>query len=131
MNMAKIIWDYAVLSKLAKAYGGPEQLMRVLVRKGYEIGIKEAKGKCGIIIAASAVAGAGICYLAIKGIDMYNKSKNNITDEEAETASQILANRIREYDRTSGIDTEEEPDISTEAADKMLKQYAQENLGGK
>ena len=36
------MWSYAELSQMAKAFGGPEMLVRTLTKKGIEIGIRQA-----------------------------------------------------------------------------------------
>ncbi len=102
--MANIVWNYAELSKLAKACGGPEMLMRTLTSEGFEKGFRIAKGKYTIIggivgAAVTAVAG-GIIIIAVNS---HNKKQKIIFEEEFEKVSREMADRVREYKRSSDI----------------------------
>lgn len=81
-------WDYAELSKAAKAAGGPEALAEMLVQSGKEQMVPW--------IAGIGVAGLGIGYGISKLVGYFKKKK--ISKQEVEAAKKELIQGIKQYD---------------------------------
>ena len=86
-------WDYAELSKAAKAAGGPEKYVDML-----EQASKDA-GKMGMLpwIGVTAVGASLLTAATIKVVD-YFKSKKKKNEEEIEKAKEEIINGIKDYD---------------------------------
>lgn len=86
-------WDYATLSKLAKEFGGPEQLIATITKNASKAGM----GK-GIIIGASIATAGVITYEkgAQKIKDFIAKRKQEKAD--AELARKELLKKLHEQD---------------------------------
>ena len=86
-------WDYAELSKVAKAAGGPEKYVEMLELAGKDAGKMEMRPWIGAVaVGASLVTAA-----AIKVVD-YFKSKKKKDEMEIAKAKEEIINGIKEYD---------------------------------
>ena len=82
-------WDYADLSKTAKAAGGPEALTELLIQSGM-------KQMVPWIAFFSAVGiGAGICVT--KAVEFF-RNRKKISNQDVELAKQEIIRGINEYD---------------------------------
>lgn len=85
-------WDYAELSKAAKAAGGPEKYVEML-----ELASKEA-GKMEMLPwLGGAAVGALLLTATIKVVDYFKSRKKN-NETEIEKAKAEIINGIKEYD---------------------------------
>lgn len=86
-------WDYAELSKAAKAAGGPEKYVEMLQLAS------KAAGKMKMIpwIGAAAVGASLLTAATIKMVD-YFKAKKKKNQAEIEMAKEEIINGIKEYD---------------------------------
>lgn len=86
-------WDYAKLSKAAKAAGGPQKYVEILEQAS------KNKGKMEMIpwIVAGAVVGSILTGATMKVVD-YFKSKKKQNEAEIEMAKEEIINGIKEYD---------------------------------
>ena len=102
-------WDYAELSKAAKAAGGPEKYVELL-----ELASKKA-GKLEMLPwVGAAAAGASLFTTAtIKVID-YFKSKKEAAHNEIVLAQEEIIKGIKEYDAAHANEKgdEENADVS-------------------
>lgn len=73
-------WDYAALSKAAKACGGPAKYADQLIANGKALGLSRGRieGAVGTVIAL--VLGGCVKY----GVDRYNERKLRLETEAAE-----------------------------------------------
>lgn len=94
MNKIAKNWDYAELSKAAKAAGGPEKYVEML-----ELASKEA-GKMEMLpwVGAAAVGATLLTTATIKIVDHLKSRKNN--NIEIEMAKEELIKGIKEYDES-------------------------------
>ena len=77
-------WDYAELSKAAKAAGGPEKYVEMLERASKEAGKMEM------------LPWVGVAAATIKIVDYFKSRKTN--NLEIEIAKEELIKGIKEYD---------------------------------
>ena len=96
-------WDYAELSKTAKAAGGPEKLIDLLIESGKDSGHKEMLPVVGIALGIGALGYAGISKLV-----KFLKKKKQISPEAVEAAKAELIKGIKEYDATHPEEDESE-----------------------
>ena len=82
-------WNYARLSRLAKAYGGPERLVNLLLDAGVKKGV--VRGRLQMLPAVLLGIGIGV---GIKWLWDKHKAK----DKELEIVKQQLIDGINEYD---------------------------------
>lgn len=105
-------WDYAVLSKAAKAAGGTKQYVEKIEKASKAIG--KAEGKVEMIpVVIGAVALTAVTMKAIE----YFKAKRKQSQAELEQAKQELIDGINQYNAEHETDTEvglEAPDDETE-----------------
>lgn len=94
-------WDYAELSKLAKANGGPAELVDLLIEHGKEIGESKALRRVRIVVAAGFVV-AGIYKL----VDYFSKKKA-VSDAAVEAAREEIIQGINDYDAEHPDDDDE------------------------
>lgn len=94
-------WDYAELSKAAKAAGGPEKYVEMLELVSKEAGKMEMLPWLGV----AAVGGSLLTVATIKVVDYYKSRKKNNEAEIEKVKSEII-NGIKEYD-ASHSDKEE------------------------
>lgn len=88
-------WDYAELSKVAKAVGGPEKYVEMLELASKESGKMEMLPWLGV-----AAVGASLLTVAtIKVVDCFKSRKKN-NEVEIEKAKVEIINSIKEYDAT-------------------------------
>ncbi len=86
-------WDYAELSKTAKAAGGPEKYVEMLELTSRDAGEMEMLPWIGAVaVGASLVTAA-----TIKVVD-YFKSKKKKNEIEIAKAKEEIINGIKEYD---------------------------------
>lgn len=86
-------WDYAELSKAAKAAGGPEKYVELLERTSRNAGKMDMLPWVGV----AAVGASLLTAAAIKVVD-YFKSKNQQNQKELEAAKQEIIAGIKAYD---------------------------------
>lgn len=86
-------WNYAELSKAAKAAGGPEKLIEALIDAGKSSGKKEMLPVVGIALAVGALATIGIQKL----IKIFSKEKA-LPQSEIEAIKAELIQGIKDYD---------------------------------
>ena len=86
-------WDYAELSKAAKAAGGPEKYIEFLEKASKETGKLEMLPWIG----AAAVGSLLLTAATIKVVD-YLKSKKKSAENEILLAKEEIINGIKEYD---------------------------------
>lgn len=87
------MWNYAKLSKLAKVYGGPENLVNILVKHGTKEGLKT-----GRLQMIPLVVLTGIIAFLVNPIHDYFKGKKVKSIAEYETARAELIQKIKDYD---------------------------------
>ena len=85
-------WDYAELSKAAKAAGGPEKYVEMLERASKEAGKMEMLPWVGV----AAVGASLLTAVTIKIVDYFKSRKTN--NLEIEIAKEELIKGIKEYD---------------------------------
>lgn len=88
-------WDYAELSKAAKAEGGPEKYVEKLVLEGKKEGKKEMLR--WIIGIVGVLLGTKVIKETIKVVDYFKSIKKN-NETEIEKAKAEIINGIKEYD---------------------------------
>lgn len=86
-------WDYAELSKAAKAAGGPEKYVEMLERASRDAGKMEMLPWVGV----AAVGASLLTVAAVKVVD-YFKSKKRQNQEDIEAAKQEIFAGIKAYD---------------------------------
>ena len=86
-------WDYAELSKAAKAAGGPEKYVEMLELKSKNAGKMEMLPWVG----AAAVGTFLVTKTAIKVVD-YFKAKKKKNEMEIVKVKEDIINGIKEYD---------------------------------
>ena len=86
-------WDYAELSKAAKAAGGPEKYVEMLERASREAGKMEMLPWVGV-----AAVGASLLTVATVKVIDYFKSKKRQNQEDIEAAKQEIIAGIKAYD---------------------------------
>jgi hypothetical protein len=86
-------WDYAELSKAAKAAGGPEKYVELLEQASKDAGKMEMEPLIGV----AAIGASLLTAATIKVVDYFkSKKKNNTAD--IEKAKEEIINGIKEYD---------------------------------
>lgn len=105
-------WSYAELSKLAKANGGPEKLVELLIKYGE----KKAIPRIGV-----AFVGGIAVTVGVQEIIKYFSHKKDISSPEVESAKKVIIQGIKEYDATqaaienkTSLDSDVETDEDTE-----------------
>ena len=86
-------WDYAELSKAAKAAGGPEKYVEMLERASRDAGKMEMLPWVGV----AAVGASLLTVAAVKVVDFF-KSKKRQKQEDIEAAKQEIVEGINAYD---------------------------------
>ena len=84
-------WDYAELSKAAKAAGGPEALTELLIQSGKNQMVP------WVALFSAVGIGAGICVT--KAIEFF-RNRKKISEQDVELAKQEIIRGINEYDAT-------------------------------
>ncbi len=88
-------WDYAELSKVAKAAGGPEKYVDMLEKVSKDAGKIEMAPWIGV----AAIGASLLTAATIKVVD-YFKSKKKNNEAEIEKAKEEIIKGIKEYDAT-------------------------------
>lgn len=88
-------WDYAELSKAAKAAGGPEKYVELLENASKDAGKMEMAPWIGV----AAIVASLLTAATIKVVD-YFKSKKKNNEAEKEKAKEEIIKGIKEYDAT-------------------------------
>ena len=88
-------WDYAELSKVAKAAGGPEKYVELLEKASKDAGKMEMAPCIGV----AAIGASLLTAATIKVVD-YFKSKKKNNEAEIEKAKEEIIKGIKEYDAT-------------------------------
>lgn len=86
-------WDYAELSKAAKAAGGPEKYVEMLELASKEVGKMEMRPWFGV----TAVGVSILTAATIKVVD-YFKSKKKKNETKIAKAKEEIITSIKEYD---------------------------------
>ena len=86
-------WDYAELSKAAKAAGGPEKYVEMLECASRDAGKMEMLPCVGV----AAVGASLLTVAAVKVVDFF-KSKKRQNQEDIEAAKQEIIAGIKAYD---------------------------------
>ena len=86
-------WDYAELSKAAKAAGGPEKYVEMLERASRDAGKMDMLPWVGV----AAIGASLLTAATIKVVD-YFKSKKQQNQKELEAAKQEIIVGIKAYD---------------------------------
>ena len=86
-------WDYAELSKAAKAAGGPEKYVEMLECASRDAGKMEMLPWVGV----AAVGASLLTVAAVKVVDFF-KSKKRQNQEDIEAAKQEIISGIKAYD---------------------------------
>ena len=86
-------WDYAELSKAAKASGGPEKYVELLEKASKDAGKREMAHWIGVV-----AIGASLLTVATFKVVDYFKSKKKNNDAEVEKAKEEVIKGIKEYD---------------------------------
>lgn len=86
-------WDYAELSKAAKAAGGPEKYVDMLEKVSKDAGKIEMAPWIGV----AAIGASLLTAATIKVVD-YFKSKKKNNEAEIEKAKEEIIKGIKEYD---------------------------------
>ncbi len=92
-------WDYANLSKAAKAAGGPEALLKLVKDSANEAGINQGRKEGAIVTGLAAV----VAFAGYKGYKLLRKfftKKEKYPKEVVEKAEQELIKGINEYDES-------------------------------
>lgn len=86
-------WNYAMLSRMAKAAGGPEKLVETIVKSSV------SKGRRSMIpwVLLAAAGGSAGTYFGMRAVDR-RRSRRIRENEEAVKAGTELVRGIREYD---------------------------------
>lgn len=92
-------WNYAELSKAAKAAGGPEALAELLVQSG--------KNQMVPWIAFFSVVGVGTGVCVTKAAEFF-RNRRKISEQDVERAKQEIIQGINEYDAIRSEITEEQ-----------------------
>lgn len=113
------VWDYAELSKLAKRFDGPQNMIKSLQKNSYLKGFKAGKAtespKKLLYGALGAIAGAA----ALKIYEHFSKAEKpdnseELAEEERAAIEQELVSGIEQYDAETG-GKEEVPDSENAA----------------
>lgn len=108
-------WDYAELSKAAKAAGGPEKYVEMLELVSKEAGKMEMLPWLGV----AAVGASLLTAATIKVVDYFKSRKKN-NETEIEKAKAEIINGIKEYDKGVLNSDSWHPELVDEIA-KFLK----------
>lgn len=84
------MWNYAKLSRLAKALGGPDKLVQTLINSG----VKKGRWQMVALLPLAAVLG-----YAINPLIDYLKQKRATSQAALESAKQELIQGIIDYDK--------------------------------
>lgn len=84
-------WDYAELSKAAKAAGGPEALTELLIQSGKNQMVP------WVAFFSAVSIGTGICVT--KAIEFF-RNRKKISEQDVKLAKQEIIRGINEYDAT-------------------------------
>lgn len=112
-------WSYAELSKLAKANGGPEKLVELLIKSGE----KKALPRIGV-----AFVGGIAVTIGVQEIIKYLSHQKDVSSPEVESVKKEIIQGIKDYDATqadienktsldSDVDTDEDTEINEEEGD--------------
>lgn len=108
-------WNYAELSKLAKANGGPEKLVEILIKSGE----KKVLPWVGV-----ALAGGATLTIGVQKIVKYFSQKKAISAAEVELAKKELIQGIKDYDAAQA--TNENESAEDTAGDDSTKSDTEE-----
>lgn len=94
-------WPYADLSKAAKAAGGPEKYVDMLVTAA------KNSGKLEVLpwVGAAAVGASLLTFATMKVINYFRAQKEK-SNQAMEIAKQEIINGIKEYDAAHSTDDE-------------------------
>ena len=99
-------WDYAELSKAAKAAGGPEKLVNLIEEGGKSVGRIEGQSSMLPWLGLAALGASALTAGAIKLIE-YLKAKKAISQAAVDEAKAELIQGIKDYDATHPEEDEE------------------------
>ncbi len=90
-------WDYAELSKAAKAAGGPEKLVNLIEEGGKSIGRIEGQSSMVPWIGLAVLGASALTAGVIKLVDHF-KAKKAISQAAVDEAKAELIQGIKDYD---------------------------------
>ena len=90
-------WDYAELSKAAKAAGGPEKLVNLIEEGGKSIGRIEGQSSMVPWIGLATLGASALTAGVIKLVDHF-KAKKAISQAAVDEAKAELIQGIKDYD---------------------------------
>ena len=114
-------WDYAELSKAAKAAGGPEKYVEMLELVSKEAGKMEMLPWLGV----AAVGASLLTAATIKVVDYFKSRKKN-NETEIEKAKAEIINGIKEYDAAHPDEKEQKKKKQEQARKALLKQQEEQ-----
>jgi len=88
-------WDYAELSKAAKAAGGPEKYVELIEKASKDAGKMEMAPLIGVV----AIGASLLTATTIKVVDYFKYKKENNAAEIKKAKEEIIKG-IKEYDAT-------------------------------
>jgi len=90
-------WDYAELSKAAKAAGGPEKLVNQIAEQSKSLGYSEGQESM-LPWIGTAIIGGALLATAIRQAYDYFKEKRAISQNALDEAKSELVEGIKQYD---------------------------------
>ena len=90
-------WDYAELSKAAKAAGGPEEYVNTIESISKEIGRAEGRSEMGTWIGLAAFGASLLTAVGFKVAENF-KQKKAVSQEAVDAAKVELVHGIKDYD---------------------------------
>ena len=111
-------WDYAVLSKAAKAAGGPNKYVEMIQSAS------KTEGKAEMLpVLGAAIAGTALLTAAtIKVIEFFKEKKKQPNKAEIEQAKQELIDGIKQYDAEHENDTEVGLEVSDDKTETDIQE---------
>lgn len=88
-------WDYSDLSKKAKTYGGPEEMLQAIEDEGIQKGREEMEPEVSKAKIEGFVEGGALAFVLWKGIDFFHNRINGYRERkrlEREAAERIKEN---------------------------------------
>lgn len=99
-------WNYAELSKAAKAAGGPEKLVNLIEEGGKSIGRIEGQSSMVPWIYLTAIGTSALTVGVMMLVDHF-KTKKVISQAAVDEAKAELIQRIKDYDAAHPEDNED------------------------
>ena len=113
-------WDYAELSKSAKAAGGPEKLVEMIEQTSKAIGRSEGKASMAPWILFAGIAAYAATATVMKVSEYIIKEKKRISQKAVDQAKEELIQGIKEYDATHPDTVDSESYDNVKKADDTI-----------